>query len=188
MILLSLLFLSMTMNAFSQEAKQEEATHFPAGSVSLRSNALPWLLLMPNLGIEYKPTERIGLLVDGGCAHWNLNTRNKYWRMWNVAPQARYYAGRSMENYIGLQYTVGEYNLSGFQGKYMGGGLALGHQFYCAKNLLIDLGLTLGYLRLYDQEEYKRIDGHNYRIKDGASHNYWGPTALSVTLVWKLNR
>lgn len=162
-------------------------SYSPKGSLSLRSNLASWLMLTPNLGIEYKATDNIGLLVDGSYAHWKLNTQNRYWRMWNVAPQMRYYTGSLKDSYLGIQYTMGEYNLTGDQGKYMGGGLTLGHQFYCGHNLMIDLGLSLGYLYLHDREEYQRIDGHDYRTKGKSSNGYWGPTGLSVTFVWKIN-
>lgn len=171
----------------AQENTKTLDNYFPKGSLNLRTNAIPWLLLTPNLGVEYKASDNIGLLIDGGWAHWSLNTQNKYWRIWNVAPQLRYYTGRLKDNYIGLQYTMGEYNLIGNQGKYMGGGLTLGHQFYCGKNLMVDLGISLGYLYLYDKEDYNRINGHDYRTGVKSSNGYWGPTGASVSFVWKIN-
>lgn len=168
-------------------ASQEAPTYFPKGSFSLRTNTVSWLMLTPSLGAEYKATDNLGLLVDGAWSHWNLDSQNKYWRLWNVAPQVRYYFGEAKYNYIGAQYTMGEYNLTGYQGKYMGGGLILGHQFYCSKNLMVDLGLALGYLYLHDKEEYTRIDGHDYRTKSKSSHGYWGPTGLTISFVWKIN-
>lgn len=173
--------------AYGQNNTESLPTYSPKGSLSLRTNVIPWLALMPNVGVEYKVTDEFGILVDGGWAHWNLNTTNKYWRMWDVAPQARYYFGSFKYNYIGAQYTMGEYNLSGRQGKYMGGGLTLGHQFYAGKNLMVDLGISLGYLHLYDKEKYQRINGEDYRDGKKTANGYWGPTGLSMTFVWKIN-
>lgn len=171
----------------AQGVKPEEPTYFPKGSLSLRTNTVSWLLLAPSLGAEYKVSDNFGLLAEGSFAHWNLDSRNKYWRLWNVSPQVRYYAGKLKNNYIGLQYMMGEYNLTGYQGKYMGGGLTLGHQFDCGKNLLVDLGLSLGYLYLHDKEEYQRINGHDYRNGSKTSNGYWGATGLTVSFVWKIN-
>lgn len=171
----------------AQETNQDEQTYFPKGSLSLRTNAVPWLLLTPNIGLEYKASDNVGLLIDGSWAHWKLNTETRYWRIWNVAPQVRYYFGEAKYNYIGAQYTMGEYNLTGDQAKYMGGGLTVGHQFNCGKNLMVDLGLSLGYLYLHDKEEYIRFKGDDYRIKGKTSNGYWGPTGLSITFVWKIN-
>jgi hypothetical protein len=180
-LLLSFLF------CYGQSIEESVPTFSEKGSLSVRTNVLSWLVLTPSIGLEYKATDHIGLLVDGGWTHWNLNTQNKYWRLWNVAPQVRYYFGQAKYNYIGAQYTMGEYNLTGYQGKYMGGGLTLGHQFDCGKNLMVDLGISLGYLYLHDKEEYQRIDGHDYRTIPKSSHGYWGPTGLTVSFVWKIN-
>lgn len=181
-VLLSLSLLTYGQNSI--EAQQ--SSYLPKGSLSLRTNAIPWILLVPNVGVEYKIDDHIGLIVDGGWARWNLNSQNKYWRIWNVAPQVRYYVGEHKYNYIGAQYTMGEYNLTGDQGKYIGGGLTFGHQFYASENLRLDLGLSLGYLYLYDKEKYHRKGNVNCCSEGKTSNGYWGPTTLSVTFVWKL--
>ena len=181
------IYLLMIAGIRGKLRSQEEPTFFPKGSLSLRSNTVSWLMLTPSLGLEYKATDNLGLLVDRAWSHWNLDTQNKYWRLWNVAPQVRYYLGNLKDSYLGAQYTMGEYNLVGYQGKYMGGGLTLGHQFYLGKNLMADLGLSLGYLYLHDKEEYQCIDGHDYRTTPKSSHGYWGPTGLTISFVWKIN-
>ncbi|MDU1891997.1 MAG: DUF3575 domain-containing protein [Dysgonomonas sp.] len=173
--------------SYAQETKQSSAAYLPKGSFSLRSNTVPWLLLVPNAGFEYKVSDNLGLIVDGAFARWSLNTTNKYWHIWNVAPQVRYYMGKAKNSYMGGQYTMGDYNLTGSQGSYMGGGLTLGHQFDCGHNLLVDLGLSLGYLYLYDKEEYTRINGENVRDGSKTSNGYWGLTGLNVTFIWKIN-
>lgn len=184
---LILFFLLSCSLLYGQSSNESLPSYSPKGSLSLRSNIVSWLILTPNVGIEYKTSDYIGLLVDGGWAHWNVNMTNRYWRMWNISPQMRYYSAESKYNYIGLQYTIGQYNLTGNQGKYTGGSLTLGHQFYAGKNLMIDLGFSFGYLYVYGKEEYKRIDSIDYRISNKTANGYWGPTGLSVALVWKIN-
>lgn len=184
---LTLLCLLACTLLHAQNQDFQSTTYLPKGSLSLRSNVIPWLILMPNAGMEYKPSDRVGLIVDGGWMRWNMKMTDKYWRMWNVAPQIRYYVGASKNSYIGAQSTMGEYNFTGSQGVYMGGGLSLGHLFYAGKNLMVDLGLSLGYLHLSKKEDYKHIDGKNYRDSQRTSNGYWGPTNLSMTFVWKIN-
>lgn len=184
---LFILLLALSLYSYGQSNTESLPTYTSRGCVSLRTNVVPWLMLTPNVGIEYKTSDHVSLIVDGGWAHWNLDTQNKYWRMWNLSPQARYYIGASKDNYIGAQYTMGEYNLTGNQGKYMGGGLTFGHQFYAGKNLMVDLGFSLGYLHLYDKEKYNRINGIDYRDGKKTANGYWGPTGISMTFVWKIN-
>lgn len=184
-ILFVLLFFHISL--FAQKDEQLPQSFFPKGSLSFRSNAVPWLLLIPNVGFEYKVSDAVGVIVDGAYSKWNLDTSNKYWNVWNVAPQVRYYTGKFKDSYIGGQYMMGEYNLTGTQGNYLGGGLSLGHQFDCGHNLMVDLGLSLGYLYLFDTEEYSRKKEVNIRTRDKYSHGYWGPTGVSITFVWKIN-
>lgn len=187
LIILLLLLTGFATCLQAQETNTEKPTYSPKGSLSLRTNIAPWAMLTPNIGVEYKTSDNLGLLIDGGWAHWSLSSKDKYWRIWNVAPQVRYYLGEAKYNYIGAQYTMGEYNLTGRQGKYVGGGLTLGHQFYACKNLMVDLGLSLGYLYLHDKEKYERINGHNYRTTSKSSQGYWGPIGLTISFVWKIN-
>lgn len=175
------------ITSYAQEIKQSTLPYSPKGSFSLRTNTMPWLLLVPNTGFEYKASDNIGLIVDGAFSHWSLNTTNKYWHIWNVAPQIRYYTGSLKSTYVGGQYTMGDYNLTGKQGSYMGGGMTVGHQFYCGHNLFVDLGLSLGYLYLYDKEEYTRINNTNIRNGVKTSNGYWGPIGLNIIFVWKIN-
>lgn len=177
----------MGVVSYAQETTQSSQSYFPKGSLSLRTNIATWAMLMPNVGAEYKTSDNIGLLVEGTFARWNLSSTDKYWHIWNVAPQIRYYAESDKASYLGGQYTMGEYNLTGKQGCYLGGGLTLGHQFYCGYNILVDLGVSLGYLHLYDTEEYTRKNNVNIRTKDKYSHGYWGPIGASITFVWKIN-
>ena len=181
-----ILILSLSLHSYGKSDAESLPTYSPKGSVSLRTNVIPWAMLMPNVGIEYKASDHVGLLVEGGWARWSINSADKYWRLWNISPQARYYFGQAKYNYTGLQYTMGEYNITGNQAKYMGGSLTLGHQFQPAKNLMVDIGASLGYLHLYDKEKYRRINGVDYRDGEKTSSGYWGPTGLSITLVWKI--
>ncbi len=171
----------------AQDIQQTLPTYFPKGSVNLRTNSISWLCLVPSLGIEYKTSDHIGLLIDGAYAHWNLNTANEYWCIWNVSPQIRYYTGNEKGSYIGGKYTMGDYNFTGKQGNFMGGGFTLGHQFEFGKNILVDLGLSIGYLYLYDKEKYTRINGVNVRNGSKTSNGYWGPIGANATFVWKIN-
>lgn len=171
----------------SLSAQEQLSESFPKGSLNLRTNVVPWLTLMPNVGVEYKIKDRVGLLIDGGWMHWNFDTRDKYWRAWNISPQVRYYTGANGDSYIGAKFIVGEYNLLGEQANFQGGGLSLGHQFYCGKNLSVDIGIALGYARMYNREKYERVEYKNKFLGKKPSRNYWGPIGANITFVWRIN-
>jgi len=52
---------------------------------------------------------------------------------------------------------------------------------------LIDLGLTLGFLRINDRKSYYQRDHVHYLRAYKPPKNYWGPTHASVSLIRKLN-
>lgn len=186
-LLCSTYILAHSQNSIPKEVLNESPS---LRGLSLRSNAIPWIVLTPSLGLEYRPTNSFSVLVNGAYAHWTWDKSMRRHHLWQIAPQVRYYVGVMKDSYIGLEGQVGEYNLKhsmiGRQGNFMGGGVSLGHQFVNSKRLLIDLGISLGYLRFKDAEKYERINNVNTRMSKG-SHNYWGLTGASVTFVWKIN-
>lgn len=185
--ILLFVFLFAFLYSHGQTGTGSLPTYFPKGSVNVRVNTISWLVLTPSLGVEYKTSDRVGVLVDGGWSRWSLDTPNKYWRIWYVAPQARYYAGRSVDTYLGVQGVMGEYNVKGRQGSYAGGSLTFGRQFTLSKRVLVDLGLSVGGLHFYKREKYRRVDGTDYLEEPLASTTYWGPTSLTMAFVWKIN-
>lgn len=156
-------------------------------NLNFRTNLATWVILAPSFGVEYRASDRIGLLLDTNLIQLDLDrTKYRYWRIWGVAPQVRYYLSRNLNNYIGLQYSLGSYSVSKKQGDFQGVGMTVGHQFSLAKRLLFDMGLSLGYLRLYNTERFERIDGVNYLIGERYTSDYYGLSGISMSLVWKL--
>lgn len=183
------LLLLFAINGSAQERMVSEADYFPAGSLSVRTNLPTWLLAVPSLGLSYKSADRLEFILDGAYSHWNFKRKgmDNYHHFWNVSPQVRTYINPSHTAYLGLQYSMGEYNMSRQQGRYMGGGLAIGKQYFAGKNLLVDIGLTLGYLQLSKRESYRQENGDFYRTQTKENTNYWGPTSLSIRFSRKIN-
>lgn len=185
------IFLLLIITSFKCYAQEDQSSinSFSAKSLTLRTNIPTWFLAVPSLGIAYKISDRVEIATDGAISTWNFKRKSKsnYWKNWNISPQIRTYINTDRSTYLGVQYSVGQYNLSKEQGNYTGGGLSIGKQYYAGKNLLIDLGLTLGYLKLSDREKYIEENNTFYRIERKNDHYYWGPTALSIRLVRKVN-
>ena len=186
---LSVLLL-ITTNTYCQiEGGKEDQNSLPKYSLSLSTNLATWLLGIPSLGVSYKVSDRNELLLDGSYSHWNFQRQGRphYWRSWNLSPQVRSYVNADRSTYLGVQFNVGEYNISSQQGKYLGGGVTVGKQYYAGKNLVIDLGLTLGYLRFRDRASYIYQNNVFYRNRVKEDSNYWGPTSVSIKLARKIN-
>ena len=186
----ALLFL-LSVSTYGQNNPESLPSSFPKGSFILRTNVAYWATVTPNLGVEYRFSDNYSLLADGTWSHWDWKDDSRRWRNWSVSPQIRRYVGALKDSYIGLAYNVGEYNLNlsdiGKQASFMGGSLTLGHQFYAGNNLLVDIGLSGGYLHIYKKDKYEHINGVDVSIYKDRSHGYWGLTGFNLSFVWKIN-
>ena len=182
--LLTLSFLACYCVVWGQEVNGPSS-----GQLSLRANTLSWAILAPNLGLEYQLNNKIAVLVEGSYAHWNFKNdrRDQYWHLWHISPKIRNYVNPSRNAYIGLQFDMGAYNISSQQGKFIGGGIAFGKQYYLTKNSWIDLGITFGALQLSEREKYYEYKEDHYLSSRKPAKNYWGPTQLSIAIIRKLN-
>ncbi|MCI0922089.1 DUF3575 domain-containing protein [Sphingobacterium rhinopitheci] len=188
-IKVTFLMLLCILTSRGQDDSLLQANHFSAGSISIQTNISTWLLGVPSLGISYKPSDRLEVMLDGAFSHWKY-TKNGlpyYWRNWNISPQVRTYINADKSTYLGLQYSMGQSILSRQLSKYKGGGITIGKQYYAGKKLLIDLGISFGYLKLTDRFSYTYSNNVYYKNRSKEDLNYWGPTALSIRLSRKVN-
>ena len=158
------------------------------GSLTLRANLLRWATLSPDLGIEWRISPSVGIMVNSSYTSWSWNDKERRFGLWEVAPEVRWYLGKQKRGYIGAMYKAGSFNYkfteTGRQGDIMGGGLTGGYMLRLNDAFSLDFGLGIGYLRA-DFDEYVVID--NVRVRSGeGSKNWWGPVHAGVTLVWTL--
>ena len=155
--------------------KAEDADSY---TLSLRANLLRWATLTPDLGIEWRISPSVGIMVD--------NARR--YALWEIMPEVRWYLGEKKAWYVGAMFKAGQFNYkfsgTGRQGDLLGGGITGGYQLRLTEALSMDFSLGLGYLNA-DTERYDVIDG--VRVRSGNETKHWiGPVNAGVTLVWKL--
>lgn len=156
--------------------------------LTLRANLLRWATLTPDLGVEWRIGNTVGIVVNGSYTSWCWNDKDRRYGLWEVSPEVRYYIGKEKRGYVGAMYKVGSFNYkfseTGKQGDIMGGGITGGYQMKLNKALAIDFSLGVGYLNA-DYDTYTVIDG--VRVRQGKeSKNWWGPVSAGVTLVWTI--
>lgn len=157
------------------------------GTLALRANLLRWATLTPDLGVEWRVSRSVGILVGGSWTSWSWDNKNRRYALWRISPEVRYYIGKEKRGYLGAMYHVGEFNYklgdTGRQGDYQGGGITGGWQLPLNRALSLDFHAALGYTRA-DYDKYDVTDG--VRVRQGSdSKNYWGVNQVGVTLVWK---
>lgn len=167
--------------------RQAEADAGPY-TFALRANLLRWATLTPDLGVEWRISRNIGILVNGSWTSWLWDNKNRRYAFWKVSPEVRYYIGKERRGYLGVMYHVGEFNYkledTGKQGDYQGGGITGGWLLPLNRALSLDFHAALGYTRA-DYDKYSVADGVRVRTENGVKKNYWGINQLGVTLVWK---
>ena len=152
--------------AEAERLAAEKSKAVDSYTLSLRANLLRWATLTPDLGIEWRISPSVGIMVNGSC--WYLGEK-KAW-------------------YVGAMFKAGQFNYkfsgTGRQGDLMGGGITGGYQLRLTGALSMDFSLGLGYLNA-DTEKYDVIDG--VRVRGGNETKHWiGPVNAGVTLVWKI--
>ena len=67
-----------------------EAEHY---TLSLRANLLRWATLTPDLGIEWRISPSVGVMVNGSWTSWTWNDNARRYALWEVMPEVRWYLG-----------------------------------------------------------------------------------------------
>ena len=165
--------------------KAEDADSY---TLSLRANLLRWATLTPDLGIEWRISPSVGIMVNGSWTSWTWQDNARRYALWEVMPEVRWYLGEKKAWYVGAMFKAGQFNYkfsgTGRQGDLLGGGITGGYQLRLTEALSMDFTLGLGYLNA-DTERYDVIDG--VRVRSGNETKHWiGPINAGVTLVWKL--
>lgn len=172
------------------EVPQTEAEPWNPGKFALRTNALYWLGLMPNLGVEWRPSERVGIVVNGGYAMWKKDSWEHNWAGWFVAPEVRIYLGEKMNWFVGPQLLAGSFNLKpgdkGYQGDVLAGGVMGGYRMKLSRCWDVDFTLGVGYVHL-EYESYRREGNMNAYINDNLEKNTVLPIQAGVNFIWKIN-
>ncbi len=174
--------------AAEEQARLQAEAEAASYNFALRANLLRWATLTPDLGIEWRISQDVGILVNASYISWCWDDKNRKYALWELNPEVRWYLGEAKRGYIGAMYKVGSFNYkfseTGKQGDIMGGGITGGYQMRLNNSLSLDFSLGLGYINA-DYEKYSVIDG--VRVRRGEeSKNWWGPVHAGVSLVWKI--
>ena len=174
--------------AEAERLAAEKSKAVDSYTLSLRANLLRWATLTPDLGIEWRISPSVGIMVNGSWTSWTWQDNARRYALWEVMPEVRWYLGDARRWYVGAMFKAGQFNYkfsgTGRQGDLLGGGITGGYQLRLTEALSMDFSLGLGYLNA-DTERYDVIDG--VRVRSGNETKHWiGPVNAGVTLVWKL--
>lgn len=169
-----------------------------AQDVALKTNLINDIALSPNIGVEVGLAPKWTLDMTAEMNLWKVDGRS--WKHLYFQPEARYwFCQRFSGHFIGFHalggiYNFGKLNLpfnmlgsnlkelkdKRYQGWAVGAGVVYGYAWPLHKRWNIEAALGIGWL-------YTRFDSYpcqicGTKIDRNKSHNYFGPTKLSVAV------
>ena len=187
-----LLILMLCAAGFTQRLSAQEW--------AIKSNLLYDATTSINLGVERAIADKWTIELSGNWNPFEFKD-NKKWKHWLVQPEVRYWTCRKFGGHFlaahlwGGEYNVG--NISGlpdflgtnfsqldnyrYEGWFAGIGVGYGYAWMLGKhwNLEAEVGVGYAYTR-FDKFQCIECGERLY----SAPHNYFGPTKLSINLVY----
>lgn len=154
------------------------------------------ITVTPNLGLEVQLSGRWSVGLAGSYNPWTFG-RNRKLKHWLVQPEVRYWFQEAFKgHFINLHGIGGEYNISRwnigrelwshrYEGWLAGAGIGYGYSRRLKGRWSIELEAGLGYIHIDYTKSPKRTCA--LPIKKG-SREYFGPTRLAVSFVYRLGK
>lgn len=157
-----------------------------AQRVALKSNALYWATLSPNLGAEFRVSRHYTFNLEVGGNPFKLSDKFQT-RFAGITPEVRYwFEGRPhARHFMGLMGMAAAYDLvlqdRHHTGSAFGGGLTYGYSFVLGKRWSLETTVGAGVLKIRE----KNYATHEY-APETANRNkvIFAPLKLGVTFVY----
>lgn len=185
-LLLTILILSM-MSVMGQE--KHKVPEMPV--LAVKTNALYWATVTPNLGVEFALSKKFTMDISGNYNPWKWSG-NKKFKHWLVQPELRYWlCDRFNGHFFGVHAFYAQFNMCGikmfdwehkrYQGDLYGGGIAYGYHWILGKRWSLEGTIGVGYAHItYDKY---RCETCGPKLKEGR-RNYVGPTKIGINLIY----
>ncbi|WP_018337999.1 DUF3575 domain-containing protein [Butyricimonas synergistica] len=185
-LLLNMLILSM-MSVMGQE--KHKVPEMPV--LAVKTNALYWATVTPNLGVEFALSKKFTMDISGNYNPWKWSGSKKF-KHWLVQPELRYWScDRFNGHFFGIHAFYAQFNMCGikmfdwehkrYQGDLYGGGISYGYHWILGKRWSLEGTLDVGYAHItYDKY---RCEKCGPKLKEGR-RNYVGPTKIGINLIY----
>lgn len=156
----------------------------------LRSNVLPWLVTVPNLGAEFTLGRHWSASIDVMYCPWKLSERFSV-KTVALLPEARWWlkdSGRG--SFFNIHFNVAWFNVRANSNRYqdtsrplLGGGIGYGYRLNLNHRWGLEFEIGAGVCNTkYDR--YYNVD--NGALKDTRVSTYFGIDRLGVTFTYNL--
>ena len=157
-----------------------------AQRVAVKSNALYWATMSPNLGVEFRLSRHFTLNVEAAANPFDISDKFKT-RFFGVTPEVRYWfeARPHAHHFIGAMGLGSTYSMTFkdtfHEGDAWGAGLTYGYSFVLGTRWSLETTIGAGLLKV-NEKKYKRWE----TTPQQANQDKWmfAPMKLGVTFVY----
>lgn len=163
--------------------------------LSVRSNTLADIALVPNLGLEAFIGEHWSWELSGYGAWWSKPKANFCWRLKGLESEVKYWLGQRTQggkgHHIGLYTQLFDYDFQmGGRGvlgdrTHFGLGVAYGYAWSLGKQWTLEGTIGIGYLNGTFKQYGKQTNGCFPWVAT-KQLDFVGPTKLSLSIVYRL--
>lgn len=167
--------------------------------LSLRTNALFDVLLVPNIGAELSLSPRWSVMGECWFPWWTSKDNSRALQLLFFGVEGRYWLGDRTRHerlrgiFVGAFAGGGKYDLEnhskGYQGEfYIAAGASIGHVYRLNRSLGLECSLGIGFLRT-NYRHYVGVEDNKYLVWQNNGRYTWiGPVKANVSLLWTLPR
>lgn len=156
----------------------------------LRSNILPWIVTVPNLGAEYIINDKWSALIDIWYCPWKLSEKFSV-KTVALLPEARWWLKSSSKgSFFNVHLSVAWYNVRVNAYRYqdtdrplLGGGIGYGYHLPVDKHWSFEFEIGAG---MASAKYHRYYNVENGALKDTRVTTYWGIDRLGVTVTYYL--
>lgn len=163
--------------------------------ISLRTNALYWLMFAPNGGVEFHIGGHFSILLEGAVTYWNkkTDTGDKGIYVAGGGPEFRYWTNGDRSEAGHVFGIYGQYadfdiklNEKGRQGTSIGGGISYGYYLPVGRRWAFEFGIGLGYLsNKMDVYKWNPVVKKNLWVEE-KTKAWIGPTKVKATVIFRI--
>ena len=188
-------FLSLLLPINSRAEEMEEFyTVAPQTSLyqelRIKSNLLPWVLTVPNLGIEYVIGDRWSVGVDAWFCPWKASEKYSV-KTVAVFPEGRWWVKTTKKgSFLNIHLSAAwfnvrfkDYRYQDFSRPLLGAGIGYGYRVELSKHWGFEFEIGAGMVN-FKYERYYNVP--NGALKDTRMSTYWGIDRLSLSFSYSI--
>ena len=193
------LFLFMFINVMNMVAEERTDAHiFEIKATSgenphplwLKSNALPWVAAVPNIGVEYGLHPHWSVNLDVYYCPWKISDRYSV-KTAAILPEGRYWLKNAGDgSFFNVHLSCAWYNVRWNTHRYqdrgrpaLGAGVGYGYRLSFNKRWGMELCLGAGFITTRYNRYHNVANG---ALEDTRISTYWGIDRLEVAFVYYL--